>query len=129
MPPEMLPSDFERNPGAFDAVISAVEKSAKSSLPSDYRSFLLSCNGGEGFIGKHYVILWKAEELIPFNTDYQTNQFAPGIFLIGSNGAGEAYGFDLRVPVPPFIRIPFIGMALEHVRPLAKSFSEFVSQK
>ncbi len=125
----MLPSDFERNPGASDAVLSAVEKSVQQSLPSDYRSFLLSCNGGERFIGKHYVVLWKAEELIPFNSDYQTNQFALGIFLIGSNGGGVAYGFDLRVPVPPFIRIPFIGMALEYVKLLAKSFTEFVSQK
>ena len=49
-------------------------------LPVDYRSFLLKSNGGEGFVGEHYLVLWKVEELIEFNRDYAVDEWAPACF-------------------------------------------------
>jgi hypothetical protein len=34
-------------------------------------------NGGEGFIGKHFVRLWRIEELANRNQDYQVAEYAP----------------------------------------------------
>lgn len=33
--------------------------------------------------------------MIWFNEEYQVRQYAPGVILFGSDGGGEAYGFDI----------------------------------
>jgi len=63
-------------------------------LPSDYLDFLRQYDGGEGFIGDNYIVLWKAEELADFNREYGVEKYAPGVLLFGSDGGGEGYGFD-----------------------------------
>jgi hypothetical protein len=63
-------------------------------LPEDYVAFLQRANGGEGFVGERYVRLWKAEELIEVNRGYNVAEFFPNLFLIGTDGGGEAYAFD-----------------------------------
>lgn len=96
------------------------------SLPSDYVSFLNKHNGGEGFVDNDYLIIWKIEELSIFNLEYEVGKYAPGIFLFGSSGGGEAYGFDMRDPSMPIVRIPFIGMELQYAIPVARTFSELM---
>jgi cell wall assembly regulator SMI1 len=93
-------------------------------LPDDYIAFLRQHDGGEGDLGDDYVMLWKAAELGDFNREYQTDVFAPGIFLFGSNGGGEAYGFDLADPAMPVVSIPFVGMDLEQATEVAPRFSD-----
>jgi hypothetical protein len=79
--------------------------------------------GGEGFIGDNYIVIWRAEELANFNREYEVNEYAPGITLFGSNGGGEAYGFDFYSPTMPVLRIPFIGMDRRYARLIAQSFT------
>lgn len=120
-----LLNDFSFEESASKEVLSELDKLC---LPDDYLSIFTKLNGGEGFIGKEYLILWKAEELIPFNREYEVDQYAPGIFLFGSNGGGEGFGFDTRSQPYEVVEIPFIGMDLKYAIPLADSFTHLLER-
>ena len=64
------------NPPASEIKINEIVSSMGCPLPSDYAQFLLRHDGGEGYIGESYLILWKVEELIPFNREYDVEQHA-----------------------------------------------------
>jgi hypothetical protein len=88
---------FRKNSPASERSIHAFKVIAKHELPEAYLKFLLQSNGGEGFIGhSSYIILWAIEDLIKMNESYQVDEYAPGLFLFGSDGGGEAYAFDIR---------------------------------
>lgn len=95
------------------------------SLPPDYLDFLRQHNGGEGLVGEQYLVLFGSEELAEFNQEYEVQEYAPGIFLFGSNGGGEAFGFDLRSSGMPVVRIPFVGMDRRHANVVAGDFATF----
>jgi hypothetical protein len=70
-----LLSRFQLSASVSPEGIEAFEKGTNVTLPADYREFLGFANGGEGFIGPHsYAMLWKLEELIPFNNEYQVQE-------------------------------------------------------
>jgi hypothetical protein len=96
------------------------------SLPEGYMAFLERTNGGEGFIGNRYVQLWRAEDLIEVNREYKTAEFFPNLFLIGSDGGGEAYAFDVSENEPTVFEVPFIGVSSD-ARAIASSFDSFVA--
>lgn len=97
-------------------------------LPSDFLSIYTDCNGGEGFIGDEYLILWKGEELISFNEEYEVAKYAPDIFLFGSNGGGEGFGFDIRNKPYKIVQIPFIGMDMETAIKIADNFTQLLEK-
>ena len=114
-------------PPATDEAVAVFEKVSGMQLPDDYRHFLQIANGGEGFIGKNaYVILWGVEELASLNEAYEVEDYAPGLLIIGSDGGGEAYGFDTRNPQWTTVEVPFVGMAWSLARPIAGSFTGFL---
>jgi hypothetical protein len=47
-------------------------------------------------------------------------------FKVRQDGGGEAFAFDTRSWVKPVVCVPFIGMALDAIRPMALSFSAFL---
>jgi cell wall assembly regulator SMI1 len=122
IPLEQLLADFSGNPGVTEQVLQTVEAVPGLRLPDDYRDFLIRFNGGEGFIGKHYLILWKAEELHQFNRDYQVNEYAPGFFMFASDGGGDGFAFDTRSSPYRVMEVPFIGMSLDDAFLVANSF-------
>jgi hypothetical protein len=73
-----------------------LEKDLGKKLPVNYVSFLMEMNGGEGSIGSSYLILWPAEEIVEINEAYNVSDWAPGVVIFGSDGGGEAYGFDFN---------------------------------
>ena len=97
-------------------------------LTESYSGFLQTADGGEGFIGSTYIILWRLGELVEMNKAYEASEYAPGLFLFGSDGGGEAFAFDLRSDTKPVVAIPFVGMDLELIRPLASTFGEFLEE-
>ncbi|WP_426303948.1 SMI1/KNR4 family protein [Acidovorax facilis] len=125
---ENLLKSFAGNNGATAGVIAKSEIALQWPLPVDYKDFLKNTNGGEGFVGENYLILWTAEELAQFNNEYQVKDYAPGLVLFGSDGGGEGYAFDTRTIPAPIVRVPFIGMDLAYIRPMADSFSEFLNK-
>ena len=122
-----MPEEFKPKPGASIDAINDAEAHLHWLLPDDYRGFLRLHNGGEGFWGDNYLILWSVEELGEFNFEYQVDEYAQGLILFGSDGGGEAFAFDNRVTPPPVVKVPFIGMDLTHVKPVANSFEQFLS--
>ena len=97
-------------------------------LPHDYIEFLRASNGGEGFLGQNYVMLWRVEELKPLDDSYEVAQYAPKLLLFGSNGGGEAYAFNMRVSPWAVVKVPFIGMGdAQSAILLACSFAEFLN--
>ena len=115
------------NPGKSEDVI-AIEREHGTSLPEDYRTFLLSRGGGEGFLSEQYLILWNADQIVPFNVDYETSKYAPGLLLFGSNGGGEGFAFDLRKDCGDIVIVPFIGMSLKDAKSIASSYTGFLEK-
>jgi cell wall assembly regulator SMI1 len=125
---EKLLTDFSGNPGATEEAIQAAERIFSLRLPDDYRDFLTRFNGGEGFIGKHYVILWKAEELHQLNQDYQVSEYAPGFLMFASDGGGDGFAFDTRSRSYRVMEVPFIGMSVDDAFFVADSFTELLEK-
>ena len=119
---EALLSEFNANPGASEEALSALV----GPFPDEYLTFLRRHNGGDGFIVSNYLVLWKAEEIFPFNRDYQVEKWAPDLLVFGSNGGGEAFAFDKREHPWSIVMVPFIGMELEVALPAGRTFSEFL---
>jgi hypothetical protein len=89
---ERLFAVFKANPPASPARIAEAQAKLSFPLPADYVQFLQQMNGGEGSLGGNaYVALWRVEELDEKNAGYEVAESAPGLFLFGSNGAGEPF--------------------------------------
>ncbi len=122
-------SRFQPNAPAPEEAISALLGILGKSLPYEYLAFLRTANGGEGFASEEYAVLWRCEDLIEYNQSYQVEELAPGFFLIGSNGGGEAYAFNLSSGSSILYRLPFIGMESQYANKVADSFDLFLAGK
>jgi len=107
---DALPDFFFGRPSTKEA-IEKIELEEAGLLPEDYKELLSKHGPGEGFIGKQYLILWDASEIIQFNKEYEVKKYAPGFLLIGSNGGGEGFAFDCRSKDKLIVALPFIGMS------------------
>jgi len=123
---DRLLAKFNGNPPSNPAPIRQIETASGFRLPDGYAEFVLQTNGGEGVVGNAYVILWRMEELLEMNKAYQVAEYAPGLFVFGSDGGGEAFAFDTRSAAKPIVAVPFVGMELKLVRPIAPDFKRFV---
>ena len=119
---------FDTRPSARAADLTAVESHFGCSLPNDYKHFVLKHGGGEGWVGEHYLVLWSAAELIPFNVEYQVQECIPGLIAFGSTGGGEGFGFDTRILPYVVCQFPFIGMSPEDALPVARSFEHLLKR-
>lgn len=112
---------------ASEGAIQKFEQLSGFVLPEDYVTFLKKSNGGEGFVGDNaYLILWPVEQLLELNDAYQVPKYAPGLLLFGSDGGGEGFAFDTRLPELPIVSVPFVGMDCSLARPIATSFNGFL---
>jgi hypothetical protein len=117
---------FELNPPATEASVWTVEDHVGIRFPIEYVDFLKFANGGEGFIGEAYARFWRVEELNEMNLGYQVAEFAPGLFLFGSDGGGEAYAFDTGFGGMAICSVPFIPLDIKLAIPLGSNFNEFL---
>jgi len=114
---------------ATAAAVAECERQLGAKLPLEYVEFARTANGGEGFIGKNaYVILWGVQELVPMNQAYKVRKYAPGLLVFGSDGGGEAYGFDTRTSRWEIVQVPFVGMAWDLAEPMGTTFIAFLEQ-
>lgn len=124
---QKLIKGLELRPPAKNDDIDKIEKTSNIKLSNEYKNFLKLTNGGEGFIGENsYVMFWAVEELIELNESYEVNDYAPGLFVFGSNGGGEAYAFDTRSSSMNIVQIPFVGMDIDLIQQMATTFNEFI---
>jgi hypothetical protein len=68
-----------------------------ASLPLDYIEFMTIYNGAVGFIGgsNNYLDLWTLENVVQLNPYFPEEEFSKQVIIIGSNGSGSLYGYDL----------------------------------
>src|ERR1044072_4876260 len=93
---EQFLSEFTPAPPASLRKVMGVEKAANVRLPESYKEFLTHADGGCGFVGDNHIVLWPTHQLEEFNREYDVGTYAPGFFLIGSNGGGGGYGLGLK---------------------------------
>lgn len=117
---------FNLQTAANESEVRSAENTLNLKLPDDYVAFLKSGNGGEGFIGESYAILWGVSEIAPLNEDYESQKLAPGFLIFGTDGGGEAFGFDTRETNWTIVQIPFIGGNWDEARPLGSTFDQFL---
>ena len=121
-----LTKSLRLNQALTEAVWNSVTSKINFRLAGDYLEFIKESNGGEGTVGNNgYIQLWCFDELIEANQDYQVEEFAPSLFLIGSNGGGTAYG--VKKSTGTFIDVPFIGMSDEAAADCGETFVDFLS--
>jgi hypothetical protein len=72
--------------------------------------------------------VWRADQVVRYNTEYEFPKYAKGFVCFGSNGGGEAYAFDCRDGVASgVVQIPFIGMSPDEALPVAETFEKFIA--
>lgn len=122
---ENLTKSLEYNQTLTEAVWNSVVSKINFKFADDYLEFMKEFNGGKGPLGENgYIQLWPFNELIEANQGYQVDNFAPSLFLIGSDGGGAAYG--VRKSTGTFIEVPFIGMSDEDAEDLGERFVDFL---
>lgn len=109
-------------------VFAPVERVFGVILPDGYKRFMLEYGGGEGWIGEHYLILWKPSELVTFNNEYEFHEYAPSLIAFASSGGGEAFAFDKRAGLRSVVMVPFIGMSDEDAIHVADSLDNLLAR-
>jgi len=101
--------------------ILTIEKALNISFPKNYIAFLKWSNGGEGSIGENYVSLWKCEDLVTLNNEYQIQKYLSEKFLgLGTDGGGICYGFRLNDYA--IFKCPLGDLDMNEVVMIASSF-------
>jgi hypothetical protein len=123
---DALFGNFIKRPGATLEVARQACAALNLNPPPDFVAALQYANGGEGFVGQSYFHLYSTEEMLSYNAAYQVKQFAPGFIIFGSNGGGEAFGFDARHEPPEIVQIPFIPLDFELAERFGFGFIDFL---
>jgi hypothetical protein len=98
-------------------------------LPPSYLSYLRSNNAEDAdvVVEPQWIQLWRAEDVMDLNRTYHLPDWYPGLFGIGSNGAGEVIALDTRVGPPfPVVMAPFYRTDTQEPALLATSFDKLV---
>ncbi len=64
-------------------------------LSSDYVEFISLYDGCVGFINDNYIDLWSGKTICQLNPYFDWLDFSQQLILIGSNGSGTFYGYNL----------------------------------
>ncbi len=116
----------DRNEGASPEAINNVLREYPL-LPEDYLAALRHSNGVEGWIGEHaYLMLYSIEELAGVNEAACADEFAPGMFIFGSDGGGMSYAFDLRTEPVKTLEVPSEVLSWDEVWMAWDSFMELL---
>jgi len=116
---------FEKNPAVEPALIQQIVESFGFALPTDYLALFSKMNGGEGFVGDNYCRFYPIDKLITLNQAFMVNDFAPGLFIFGSTGGGEAFAFEKRGDSNSIVKIPFIPMDIKYAEILGETIFDF----
>lgn len=122
---EKMKASWHQNSGATMYNIYTLENYLNVRLPADYKTFLTWSNGGEGNVGQNYISLWKIEDIVTLNNDYQIQKYLTKDFLaIGTDGGGVCYGFNLKNDFS-FFKCSLGDLDIEELSLVTKSFEEF----
>ena len=127
---QLISHTWYREAGATLEQIRKIEDVLGLTFPDDYRSFLVWSNGGEGRLGRMYLILWQVEDVPELNEDYQRAAYVPGLVAIGSDGGGMCYALDYRgdPSTPAIVEVPFGDLDTGSIRIIAPSFKDVIGR-
>jgi hypothetical protein len=97
-------------------------------FPADYGEFIVAGAEAEGDVGESYLALYRLEELVSRNRTYDMAASHPGLVLIGSDGGGEAIGFDFHDSPPPIVLVSFVSSGWDGAAVQSDSFTEFITR-
>ncbi|MDZ4362158.1 SMI1/KNR4 family protein [Brevundimonas sp.] len=117
------PPDHEAHQAAVASLLAGFARN----LPPDYIEFLTKWDGGEGFIGNHYVVVHGPA--LSQGTNAAHAEFGNPIQFLGGDGGGEAIGFDLREGQQfQLVMAPLIGTDDQSSWvPMASSFTDLMA--
>jgi hypothetical protein len=116
---------FDGRPPATEDAIRGLEPHA---LPGAYLAFLRRHDGGKGFIGSVYVILWGTAELAEGNIDYEVAALAPGYVLFGTDGGSEGFAFDTKTEGHPVVMVSLVSLDRKDAIHVGDHFDDFVDR-
>ncbi|SDF61120.1 SMI1/KNR4 family protein [Chitinophaga filiformis] len=121
-----LMHEFDKNDALDEQLFTTAIKAIDCKFPPGYQEFMREHNGGEGSIlDGQWLVLWPVEELQKNNEMYNVPEFAPGLFLIGSNGGGLAFGINKSKET--FIQVDMYAIADEEAEDIGTNFKEFLT--
>lgn len=96
-------------------------------LPAEYVRYFAGDGPKEGglCVEPGWFQLWRPAEIDEWNRNYEVQKYAPEFLGFGSSGGDELLAFDGDGAV---FMVPFIGMASDQARPVARSWREFVKK-
>ncbi|MEO1730911.1 MAG: SMI1/KNR4 family protein [Pseudomonadota bacterium] len=122
--------DWTGAPGASGDDLRKLIEIAPKQLPQSYLDLLRESDGGEGPlpVDPWNLCLDHVKAVIDLELDGSQKQNFPSLFVIGGNGAGEAFALDLRFPdrMPVVMYDMFNSDLEESVVEVAESFDAFL---
>jgi hypothetical protein len=92
--------------------------------PAGYLDYLAADKPIEGFVGKSYLSLWPIDQLRELNDLLETQTFATGLLVVGTNGNVEAYGIDQTREPAVFVNVPLVGGSAEFLPSRSRAISQ-----
>jgi SMI1/KNR4 family protein SUKH-1 len=123
-------TEISRATGESRTQLADAERASGLEFPRDYLALMSLVDGGDALLEPEgSLVLWPAGELLEANAQVQAKKFFPGLFLIGSDGGGEAVALrrsgDGRVE---FVLTPFIGNPATDALPAGRTLEEFLDR-
>jgi hypothetical protein len=121
-----LTEGIEKRPGAAAAAIRDREQALGVTFPNDYVEFMLTSNGGEGFVGESYLRLDPVDDVMNDDLLATLPETRAGLIVFGSDGGLEAFAFDARHGGLRIVMFPWIGTDEIEVIEQGRTFTEFL---
>lgn len=123
---EHLLAKCDKSDAATPNLISSLLK-GHPVLPDDYLALMAQSDGIEGWVGENsYLVIYSLDQLPGVNERACTNEFAPGMFIFGSDGGGMTYAFDTRTEPVKTVEVPSEVLSWDEVWTAWDSFVDFV---
>ena len=123
---EVIESKWYKKDGANTAFIEDVEKQLNTTLPKQYKSFLLWSNGGEGKLGDNYIYIWAIEDIIAYNHDYGIQKYLQKEYL--AFGMDGDIGYIFYLPDNSIYRVDLGDLDMASIKYIAPSFDDFLGK-
>jgi len=112
--------------GPFFRLVDPPEALMAQAVPADFTAALTEYGGREGFLGQCYLRLYRLAELLSVNEAFAVPRYAPGLLIFGSDGAGEAYAFELGTG--RILMVPFVPLGMDDAQVVGNDFIHFVGR-